>query len=101
MAEVRWSNRQNSGSCDRRRIGVSAHRTASTSGQTTEIVAPTTAARSMSPTIIPLSMKYFGVLFQGYAPEIYIYIYIYTNKIIIFVFVFVFFFLNTSIMIFL
>ena len=90
VAEVRWSNRQNSGSCDRRRIGVSAHRTASTSGQTTEIVVPTTADRLVSPTIIPLSMKYFGVLFQGYASEIYIYIY--TNKIIIFVFVFVFFF---------
>ena len=76
VPEVQWSNHRNSGSSDRHRIGVSAHHTASTDGQTTEIVAPTTADKLVSPTIIPLSMKYFDVLFQGYAPEIYIYIYI-------------------------
>ena len=69
VPEVRWLNCRNSGSGNHHRIGVSA--------QTTEIVAPTIADRSVSPTIIPLSMKYFGVSFRGYALEIYIYIYIY------------------------
>ena len=72
MPEVLWSNRRNSGSGDRHKIGIFAHCTASTNGQTTKIVALTTANKSMSPTIIPPSIKYFDVLFWGYALDIYI-----------------------------
>ena len=72
MPEVLWSNRWNSGSGDRHKIGIFAHCTASTNGQTTKIVALATANKSMSPTIIPPSIKYFDVLFWGYALDIYI-----------------------------
>ena len=74
VPEVLWSNRQNSGSGDRHQIGIFAHciaSTASTNGQTTKIVALAIANKSVSPTIIPPSIKYFDVLFWGYALDIY------------------------------
>ena len=72
VPEVLWSNRRNSGSGDCRQIGIFAHCTASIDGQTTKIVALATTDKSVSPTIIPPSIKYFDVLFWGYALDIYI-----------------------------
>ena len=72
VPEVWWSNYWNSGSDDHRRIGAFAYCIANT-----KIVVLATADRSVSPTIISLSMKYFSVSFQDYAPYMYVYVYIY------------------------